>query len=72
MKTKIPERKISGASAADDKATEQEGYNILYKAEIDMYTKRKHELEDNRNKTYSLDIPATLQQDYTRQDPCIS
>jgi hypothetical protein len=39
---------------ADDKATEQEGYDILYKAEIDMYTKRKHELEDNMNKTYSL------------------
>jgi hypothetical protein len=52
--TKIPVRKISGASAADDKATEQEGYDILYKAEIDMYTKRKHELEDNMNKTYSL------------------
>jgi hypothetical protein len=55
MTKKIPFRKISGASAADDKATEQEGYNdILYKAEIDMYTKRKHELEDNMNKTYSL------------------
>jgi hypothetical protein len=25
-----------------------------YKAEIDMYTKRKHKLEDNMNKTYSL------------------
>jgi hypothetical protein len=38
MITKIPVRKVSGASAADDKATEQEGYDILYKAEIDMYT----------------------------------
>jgi hypothetical protein len=47
MTTKIPLRKISGASVADDKATEQEGYDILYKAKIDMYTKRKHELEDN-------------------------
>jgi hypothetical protein len=54
MTTKIPVRKISGASKADDKATEQEGYDILYNAEIDMYTKRKHELEDNMNKTYSL------------------
>jgi hypothetical protein len=54
MTTKIPVRKISGASAADDKATEQEGSDILYKAEIDMYTKRKHELEDNMNKMYSL------------------
>jgi hypothetical protein len=54
MTAKIPVRKISGASKADDKATEQEGYDILYKAEIDMYTKRKHELEDNMNKTYSL------------------
>jgi hypothetical protein len=40
--------------SADDRASEQEGYDILYKAEIDMYTKRKHELEDNMNKTYSL------------------
>jgi hypothetical protein len=54
MTTKIPVRKISGASAAEDKATEQEGYHILYKAEIDIYTKRKHELEDTMNKTYSL------------------
>jgi hypothetical protein len=54
MRTKITVRKISGASKADDKATEQEGYDILYRAEIDMYTKRKHELEDNMNKTYSL------------------
>jgi hypothetical protein len=54
MTTKIPVRKTSGASKADDKATEQEGYDILHKAEIDMYTKRNHELEDNMNKTYSL------------------
>jgi hypothetical protein len=54
MRTKIPVRKVSGASNADDKATEQEGYDILYKAEIDVYTKRKHELEDNMNKMYSL------------------
>jgi hypothetical protein len=54
MTTKIPVRKISGASKADDKATEQEGYDILYKADLDMYTKRKHELEDNMNKMYSL------------------
>jgi hypothetical protein len=53
MTAKIPVQKISEASA-DDKATEQEGYDILYKAEIDMYMKRKHELEDNMNKTYSL------------------
>jgi hypothetical protein len=54
MTTKIPIRKISGASVADDKATEQEGFDILYKAEIDMHTKTKHELEDNMNKKYSL------------------
>jgi hypothetical protein len=51
MMTTIPVRKLSRASNADDKAREQEGYDILYKAEIDMYTKRKHELEDNMNKT---------------------
>jgi hypothetical protein len=27
---------------------------MLFKAEIDTYTKRKHEFEDNMNKTYSL------------------
>jgi hypothetical protein len=30
MTSKIPVRKISGVSAADDKATEQEGYHVSY------------------------------------------
>jgi hypothetical protein len=54
MTSKIPIRRISGATNTNDRVTEEEGYNILYKAEIDMYTKRKHKLEDNMNKTYSL------------------
>jgi hypothetical protein len=54
MTSKIPIRRISGATNAEDRVTEQEGYDILYKAEIDMYMKRKHKLEDNMNKTYSL------------------
>jgi hypothetical protein len=54
MTAKIPVRKLSRALNADDKTTEQEGYDILYKAEIDMYTMRKHELEDTMNKKYSL------------------
>jgi hypothetical protein len=54
MMSKIPVRRLSGATNSDGRATEQEGYDILYKAEIDMYTKRKHKLEDNMNKTYSL------------------
>jgi hypothetical protein len=54
MTTKIPVRRLLRASDADDRATEQEGYDILYKAKIDMYMKRKHKLEDNMNKTYSL------------------
>jgi hypothetical protein len=54
MTSKIPVRRLSRATDADDRATEQEGYDILYKAEIDMYTKRKHKLEDNMNTTYSL------------------
>jgi hypothetical protein len=54
MTSKIPVRRLSRATDADDRATEQEGYDIPYKAEINMYTKRKHELEDNMNKTYSL------------------
>jgi hypothetical protein len=54
MTSKIPVRRLSRATDADDRATEQEGYDILYKAEIDMYTKRKHKLEDNMNKTHSL------------------
>jgi hypothetical protein len=52
--SKIPVRRLSRAMDADDRATEKEGYDILYKAEIDMYTKRKHKLEDNMNKTKSL------------------
>jgi hypothetical protein len=54
MMSKIPVRRLSRATDADDRATKQKGYDILYKAEIDMYTKRKHKLEDNMNKTYSL------------------
>jgi hypothetical protein len=66
MTSKIPIRRISGATNADDRVTVQEGYDILYKAEIDMYTKRKHELEDSMNKTYSLIYL------HTRQDTCTS
>jgi hypothetical protein len=58
MMTKIPVRKLSRVSNSDSKATEQEGYDILYKAEIDMYTKRKHKLSYNMN-VFS-DIPAAL------------
>jgi hypothetical protein len=36
MTLKIPVRRLSGATNADDRATEQEGYDILYKAEIDI------------------------------------
>jgi hypothetical protein len=54
MTSKIPVRRLLGGTNADDRATEPEGYDILYKAEIDMYTKRKHNLEDNMNKMYSL------------------
>jgi hypothetical protein len=46
-------RKISQDTGAD-KAMEQEGFDMLYKAEINIYTKRRHEFEDNMNKTYSL------------------
>jgi hypothetical protein len=38
----------------NDKAANQEGYDIMYKAEKDMYTKRKHELKDNMKKKNSL------------------
>jgi hypothetical protein len=53
MTKNMPMRKISRATGTD-KDLEQEGFNMLYKAEIDIYTKRKHEFEDNMNKTYSL------------------
>jgi hypothetical protein len=46
-------RKISRETGTD-KATEQEGFDMLYIAEIDIYTNMKHEFEDNRNKVYSL------------------
>jgi Trp operon repressor len=50
----MPTRKISQQTGTD-KATEQEGFNMLDKAKIDIYnTKRKYEFEDNMNKTYSL------------------
>jgi hypothetical protein len=40
MTSKISIRRLSGATNAEDRDTEQEGYDILFKAEIDMYTKR--------------------------------
>jgi hypothetical protein len=53
MTNNMPTRKISRVTGTD-KAMEQEGFNMLYKAEIDIYANRKHEFEDNMNKTYSL------------------
>jgi hypothetical protein len=53
MTKNMPTRKISRATGTD-KDLEQEGFDTLYKAEIDIYTKRKHEFEDNMNKMYSL------------------
>jgi hypothetical protein len=53
MTTNMPTRKLSRATGTD-KDMEQEGYDMLYKAEIDIYTKRKHKFEDNMNKVYSL------------------
>jgi hypothetical protein len=53
MTKHMPTRKISQETGAD-KVTEQEGFDMLYKAEIDIYTKSRHEFEDNINKTYSL------------------
>jgi hypothetical protein len=49
----MPTWKILQATGTD-KTMEQEGFNMLYKSQIDMYTKRKHEFEDNMNKTYFL------------------
>jgi hypothetical protein len=53
MSKNMPARKISQETGVD-KTTEQEGFDMLYKAEIDIYTKRNHEFEDYMNKTYSL------------------
>jgi pyruvate/2-oxoglutarate dehydrogenase complex dihydrolipoamide acyltransferase (E2) component len=53
MTKNMTTRKISQATGMD-KTTEQEEFDMLYKAEINIYTKRKHEFEDNMNKTYSL------------------
>jgi hypothetical protein len=53
MTKNMPTRRLSQETGAD-KVMEQEGFDMLYKAEIDIYTKRKHEFEDNMNKTYSL------------------
>jgi hypothetical protein len=52
MTKNMPTRKLSRATGTD-KAMEQEGYDMLYKEEIDIYTKREHEFEDNMNKRYT-------------------
>jgi hypothetical protein len=53
MTKNMPTRRLSQETGAD-KITEQEGFDMLFKAEIEIYTKRKYEFEDNMNKTYSL------------------
>jgi hypothetical protein len=53
MTKNMPIRKLS-QDTGTNKIMEQEGFDMLYKAEIDIYTKRKYEFEDNLNKTYSL------------------
>jgi hypothetical protein len=53
MTKNMPTRRISRETGTD-KTTEQEGFDMLYKAEIDIYTKRKDEFEDNMDKVYSL------------------
>jgi recombination DNA repair RAD52 pathway protein len=53
MTKNMPIRRLSQETGAD-KITEQEGFDMLFKAEIEIYTKRKHEFEDNMSKTYSL------------------
>jgi hypothetical protein len=60
-------RKLSQETGTD-KIMEQEGFNMHFKAEIDIYTKRKHEFEDNMNKTYSLIYPQHCNK--TIQDRC--
>jgi hypothetical protein len=53
MTKNMPTRRLSQETEAN-KITEQEGFDMLFKAGIKIYTKRKHEFEDNMNKTYSL------------------
>jgi hypothetical protein len=53
MTKNMPTRRLSQETGAN-KITEQEGFDMLFKAEIEIYTRRKHEFEDNMNKTYSL------------------
>jgi hypothetical protein len=53
IKKHMRTRKIS-QETGKDKVMEQEGYDMLYKAAIEIYTKRRHEFEDNINKTYSF------------------
>jgi hypothetical protein len=60
MTKNMPTRKLSRATGTD-KAMEQEGHDMLYKVEIDIYTKRKHKFEDSMNKVYSLICNKTIQ-----------
>jgi hypothetical protein len=58
MAEKVPVRRISSQTKAEDKAIKQEGYDILYKAEIDMYTKAQARRQHEQN--IFSDLPATL------------
>jgi hypothetical protein len=62
MSKHMLKRKILQETKTDDKATKQEGFDILYsKAEIDMYPKRKHQFEDSNMDDQNIlsDLPTT-------------
>jgi hypothetical protein len=47
METKCPVRKVSRETDPELKEQEQWGFNVRHKSEMDLYTKRRQEFEDN-------------------------
>ena len=54
LTTMSPTRQVSSKTDADEKKVEQDGYDIVYKVEIQEHLKRVQQLEENKTKTYAL------------------
>ena len=49
-----PTRKVSEASTEEEKKIEQEGFDIMCKAEIEEYIKRRQQLDENKTKSHAM------------------
>jgi hypothetical protein len=54
LTTERPKRLISAETDVDKKKLEQDGFDMIYQAEIKQYLERERALEENMDKAYAL------------------